>query len=205
MKMYDIGEISPGIVDFYENTNDYRLFATIRWRSWFKPFAFVYSFISRKTEQINLPLHRNEVEMTGDIITVGDGLDGREDVRAWIRKVGEKYAFIALYSHHQSVEGVPFMNIALPLPFSTMTGILELNANGRDLQLTSRKNAATSDAGIYLTSRLGQYFRLPLEENFVVHEETDGQLHAKHEMWIFSIPFLRIDYTIVKKEAPDGE
>lgn len=205
MKMYDIGDISPGIVDFYENTNDYRLFATIRWRSWFQPFAFVYSFISRKTEQINLPLHRNEVEMTGDIITVGDGLDGREDVRAWIRKVGEKYAFIALYSHHQSVEGVPFMNIALPLPFSTMTGILELNANGRDLQLTSRKNAATSDAGIYLTSRLGQYFRLPLEENFVVHEETDGQLHAKHEMWIFSIPFLRIDYTIVKKDAPDGE
>lgn len=205
MKMYGVGDTSLGIVDFYENTNDHRLFATVRWRSWFKPFAFVYSFISRKTEQINLPLHRNESEMTGDIISVVDDLDGRVEVRAWIRKVGDSYAFIALYSHHQSVDGVPFMNIALPLPFSTMTGILELNAKGRDLQLTSRKSTASSDAGIYLASRFGQYFRLPLEENFVVHEEADGQLHAKHEMWIFSIPFLRIDYTIIKKEAPDGE
>ena len=95
--------------------------------------------------------------------------------------------------------GKEFMNIALPLPFSTMTGVLELNAIGNDLQLTSKKTSTVSDAGIYLTSKFGTYFRLPIEENFVVREETDGSLSAKHEMWIFSVPFLTIDYRIQQK------
>ena len=199
MKRYSISGVSPHIVDFYENTIDYRLFAMVRWHKWFTPFAFLYSFISRKTEQINLPLHHDEVEMTGDILTVHNELDGRNDVRAWIRKIGVKYAFIALYSSHRSPKGKEFMNIALPLPFSTMTGILELNAVGNDLQLTSRKSDFASDAGIYLTTKFGTYFKLPIEENFVVREESDGSLKAKHEMWIFSVPFLAIDYKIHKK------
>lgn len=199
MKRYGINKVSPAIIDFYENTIDYRLFASVHWHRWFMPFAFLYSFISRKTEQINLPIHRNEVEMTGDIITLARDFDGRENVRAWIRKVGEQYAFIALYSNHQSNEGRNFMNIALPLPFSTMTGVLELHELDGDLQLTSRKTNPASDAGIYLTSKFGMYFKLPLEENFVVREETDGSMTAKHEMWIFSIPFLTIDYKIYKK------
>ncbi|MCM3742579.1 YndJ family protein [Sporosarcina luteola] len=196
MKLYGITKVSPRIIDFYENTIDYRLFATVHWHAWFKPFAYLYSFISRKTEQINLPLHRNEVEMTGDILTLHDGLDGREDVRAWLRKVDEQYAFTALYSHHQSDKGNVFMNIALPLPFSTMTGVLELIEHGDDLQLTSKKTCPDSDAGIYLTSKFGKYFRLPFEENFVVSETAEGSLTAKHEMWIFSIPFLTIHYRI---------
>lgn len=198
MKRYGINKVSPRIIDFYENTIDYRLFATVHWHNWFTPFAFLYSFISRKTEQINLPLHRNEVEMTGDVITVEPDLDGRSDVRAWIRKVNGSYAFIALYSFHRSITDEEYMNIALPLPFSTMTGVLELIEQGDDLQLTSKKTDLTSDAGIFLTSKLGKYFKLPLEENFVVREGADGSMTAKHEMWIFSLPFLTIDYRIQK-------
>ncbi|MFS0691042.1 YndJ family protein [Sporosarcina sp. 179-K 8C2 HS] len=198
MKRFGISKVSPRIVDFYENTIDYRLFSTVHWRKWFKPFAYLYSLISRKTEQINLPLHQNEVEMTGDVITVEPGLDGRPDARAWIRKVDDSFAFIALYSYHQSVTGKEYMNIALPLPFSTMTGVLELIEQGNDLQLTSKKTNPESDAGIYLTTRFGTYFKLPLEENFIVREESDGSMTAKHEMWIFSIPFLSIHYRIQK-------
>ncbi|MGG0667336.1 YndJ family protein [Sporosarcina koreensis] len=198
MRLYGVSKVSPCIVDFYENTIDYRLFATVNWHRWFKPFAFFYSFISRKTEQINLPLHRNEVEMTGDIITLSPDSDGRHAVRAWIRKVGKRYAFIALYSHHRSPTDKEFMNIALPLPFSMMTGILELREIGDALQLTSRKTDPTSDAGIYLTSKFGRYFKLPLEENFVVCEVEDGAMTAKHEMWFFSILFLTIEYRIRK-------
>ncbi len=160
MKRYSVSGVSPRIIDFYENTIDYRLFATVRWHKWFTPFAFLYSLISRKTEQINLPLHRNEVEMTGDIYLFIMNIDGREDVRAWIRKIDGQYAFIALYSSHRSSEGKEFMNIALPLPFSTMTGILELNAIGNDLQLTSRKSEAASDAGIYLIIEIRKIFQI---------------------------------------------
>lgn len=198
MCLYNIIDISPSVSDFYENTIDYRLHASVQWHRWFLPFAFVYSLISRKTEQINLPLHSREVEMTGDILLL-DQQDGRENTRAWVRKIGHRLTFLALYSHHQNEFGRSFMNIALPLPFSTMTGVLELNKIGGDLQLTSRKSDIASDAGTYLSFRWGTYFKLPIEENFLVREESDGRLSAKHTMRIFSLPFLTIDYTIRKK------
>ena len=198
MDIYMIEQVAPAVSDFYENTMDYRLHASVRWHRWFLPFAFVYALISRKTEQINLPLHSREVEMTGDVLLL-DRQDGREHTRAWIRKIGERLTFLALYSHHQNAFGRTFMNIALPLPFSTMTGVLELNKVGEDLQLTSRKSDPTSDAGTYLSFRWSTYFKLPIEENFLVREETDGRLSAIHTMRIFTIPFLTINYTIRKK------
>ena len=199
MKVYEpyiqCETLSPRIIDFYENTIDYRLFATIKWHSWFKPFAFLYAFMSRKTQQINLPLHGRQVEMTGDVIALRDEVDGRDKVRAWIRKIGNDTAFIALYSQHITA-GQMYMNIALPLPFSTMTGILELHQVGNDLQLTSKKDACDSDAGIYLTFLTNQPFKLPIEEDFIVSDREDGALSAQHEMRIFSIPFLSITYLI---------
>lgn len=187
--------LSPLIVDFYENTKNFRLRASVNWHLWFKPFAFFYSFISRRMQQINLPLHNREVEMTGNIFTIHEGLDGRENVRAWERKVGEQTIFTALYSQHQS-NGRMYMNIALPLPYTTMTGVLELHTVGRDLQLTSKRTGLASDAGVYLSLGRKGLFKLPLQETFFIQEIENGKLKAKHNMWIFSIPFLTIDYLI---------
>ena len=122
----DCTTLSPSVIDFYENTVDYRLFATVKWHTWFKPFAFLYTFVSRKTGQINLPLHSRKVEMTGDIYAIPEDLDGRDNVRVWMRKIVDDTAFVALYSTHKK-NGRSYMNIALPLPFSSMIGILELN------------------------------------------------------------------------------
>ncbi|MBB4826135.1 hypothetical protein HNO89_003372 [Sporosarcina luteola] len=199
MNLYQLRGVPPQIADFYENTREYRLFATVRWHPWFKLFAWIYSWISRRTEQINLPMHGREVEMTGDMIQLHDQLDGRDNVRAWIRKVEEQYAFIALYSYHISAEGKPYMNIALPLPCSNMTGILALMDTNEGLILTSERSSVTSDAGIYLIGKRGNRFRLPLEETFLVRVVEAGNLQASHKMKIFSVPFLTINYRIHKQ------
>lgn len=187
--------LSPTIIDFYENTNQYRLFAEIKWKSWFKPFAGIYRLISRNVLQINLPLSSQRVEMTGDIFSVNDEVDGRSGARAWVRKIKGEVAFIAFYASHQE-QGRTYMNIALPLPWSSMIGILELNQCGEELRLTSKKQQTIdADSGIYLA--INKYLlRLPLEEQFHVEEVEEGVLKARHSMWIFSIPFLKIDYSI---------
>ena len=192
----DCSTLPSNVIDLYENTIDYRLFATVKWHAWFKPFAYIYTFISRKTEQINLPFHSKSVEMTGGIDSLLDNRDGRDNVRVWTRKVAGETAFVALYSSHSSNERT-YMNIALPLPFSSMIGILELNQIGDSLQLTSKKiSSPQSDAGIYLATPVSRLFALPIEEDFVVRERDDGSLIAQHKMWIFSIPFLSINYSI---------
>ncbi|MBM7587044.1 hypothetical protein JOC86_003596 [Bacillus pakistanensis] len=204
MKKYEpeieVHTLASNIVDFYENTNEYQLFAEVKWRFWFLPFAALYRQISRIIQQINLPVTSKRIEMTGDIHPVDDELDGRENVRAWIRKINDEVTFVALYSSHFDNEQCrTYMNIALPLPWASMVGILELSQHGKALRLSSnREKSPNSDSGVYLT--FGKYlFKLPLEEQFDVQETREGGLEAKHRMWLFSIPFLEIDYEIRRR------
>ncbi|GGA43920.1 YndJ family protein [Psychrobacillus lasiicapitis] len=183
------------IIDFYENTTDYKLFSEVYWHSWFKPFAAVYRKISKKIQQLNLPFNNKQMEMTGDIIAIEDG---RVKTRAWVRKIEKDVIFVALYSSHQTNDKA-YMNIALPLPWSSMIGILELHRHGEKLLLTS-KGAAESDAGIYLAFGKS-IFKLPLQEQFIIEEIKEGQLYAKHQMRIFSFRFLTINYAIYPKEG----
>ncbi|MFJ5770402.1 YndJ family protein [Psychrobacillus sp. NPDC093180] len=181
------------IIDFYENTSDYKLFSEVHWHSWFKPFAAVYRMVSKKIQQLNLPFSNKQMEMIGDIIAIEDG---RVKTRAWVRKIEKDVIFVALYSSHQTNDK-SYMNIALPLPWSSMIGILELQRYGEKLLLTSRRRNE-SDAGIYLAFGKS-IFKLPLQEQFLIEEIKEGQLLAKHQMRIFSLRFLTINYTIYLK------
>lgn len=204
MKHYQsiIPETIPTIVDFYENTNSYRLFAKVNWSKWFIPYAAIYKLFSKYMKQINLPLLRRREEMTGAIIPIDDTIDGRRNVRAWIRKIKGETVFVALYSEHLT-NGKRYMNIALPLPGASMMGVLNLSQSGNSLCLTSKRHSLDSlDSGIYLVVKK-YVMKLPLEEEFIVTESTDGKLIAKHKMWIFSLPFLSIEYDIQKNETED--
>ncbi len=48
-----------------------------------------------------------------------------------------KSIFVALYSKHTN-KSETYMNIALPLPYSNMTGILKLYNDSHDLIITSK-------------------------------------------------------------------
>lgn len=201
------GEPHPGLVDnlaeytnienlpvsiqhFYEHTEEYRLFASVRWRAWFKPFAFIYQFVSRQVGQLNLPFSSNVNEMTGTIRKVDHVLDGRISPRVWRRKIVGETVFVAVYSKHIA-QARTYMNIALPLPFSTMVGILFLEERNGQLHLTS---SGHQDEGIYLA--VGRYImKLPLQEHFIIQKKS-GELKATHDMTIFGLRFLHIDYSI---------
>ncbi|WP_052807187.1 YndJ family protein [Risungbinella massiliensis] len=195
--------LSPTILDFYENTNNYRLFAEVKWRTWFKPFVLIYRLISRYVQQLNLPLSSDKKEMTGNIYPIQDEMDGRNNTRSWVRKMEDEVVFVALYSSHQK-QNHTYMNIALPLPWSSMIGILELKQYGKELILTSKSNLekADSDSGIYLAIH-NYLLKLPIHEQFNLMEIRKGVLKAQHNMWIFSIPFLTIDYFISHRNAKE--
>lgn len=189
----EVQKLPVKIIEFYERTENFRLFASVKWAAWFKPLAFVYQFVSRKIGQLNLPFSSSQMEMTGEVLLVDEGLDGRSKPRVWRRMIGTETIFVAIYSKHQS-DGVTYMNIALPLPFSSMHGILQLTAINERLHLTSNGNG---DAGTYLA--LGRYvFKLPLHENFIIRER-NGNLVATHDMALFGLHFLHIDYDITEK------
>ncbi|PEY32236.1 hypothetical protein CN354_21595 [Bacillus cereus] len=193
---FDERKVAPLIIDFYEHTKNYQLKANITWSRWFRPFAFLYEKVSRHMQQIHLGMGNRWEVMHGNIITIKDERDGREDVRAWIRKnEHDETIFVALYSQH-TYNGETYMNIALPLPYSNMTGILKLRNDNKDLIITSQLRKSTKgDEGIYLHTRFFT-LRLPLAETFTIKEENDKTLTAHHQMWMFGVSFLEIDYEI---------
>ncbi|WP_431026949.1 YndJ family protein [Lysinibacillus sp. LZ02] len=190
----DKEKIPALICDFYEQTTHFHLTASVQWATWFKPMAFIYQFISRRMGQLNLPYSSRSAVMDGQIWKVNAMLDGREKPRVWQRSIQGQPVFNAIYSQHQ-YENQRYMNIALPLPFSSMHGILQLSTKNNRLYLTSD---VQGDAGTYLA--IGKsIFKMPLHEYFVMREEQE-RLIATHEMTLFGKAFLHIDYTIRRKD-----
>lgn len=198
---FDVTKIPLSITCFYENTKEYELQSHIKWNRWFRPLAFCYEKMSKRVGQIHLGMGGKWETMHGSIIGVIDEKDGRENVRAWLRKneAGESI-FVALYSKHTH-EDEKYMNIGLPLPYSNMTGILKLCNKNKDLIITSKlRRNGKGDEGIYLHTRFFT-IRLPLAETFIIKESKDQILEANHRMWIFGVKFLEIDYEIKKIEG----
>ncbi|EOO16485.1 YndJ family protein [Bacillus cereus] len=198
---FDAKKIPLSIIRFYENTKEYELQSHIKWTRWFHPVAFCYEKISKRVGQIHLGMGGKWETMHGSIIGIIDEKDGRENVRAWLRKneAGETI-FVALYSKHTYKKDT-YMNIALPLPYSNMTGILKLCNDDNALIITSKlRENGRGDEGIYLYTRFFT-IRLPLAETFIIKESANQMLTAHHRMWIFGVKFLEIDYGIKKIEG----
>ncbi|MBE5105191.1 YndJ family protein [Bacillus thuringiensis] len=199
-EVFDATKIPLSIICFYENIKEYELQSYIKWTRWFRPLAFCYEKISKRVGQIHLGMGGKYETMHGSIVGVIDGLDGRKNVRAWLRKneAGESI-FVALYSKH-TYENETYMNIALPLPYSNMTGILKLYNDNHDLIITSKlRENGKGDEGIYLHTRF-LTMRLPLAETFIIKESADHTLTAQHKMWLFGMEFLHIHYKINRIE-----
>ena len=86
----DIAKLPPVIPHFYEHTTSYRLLATVQWKTWFRPFAFLYQGLSRFLQQLNLPFSSKQIEMTGSIVQVDSVQDSRPSPRAWIRTMHQQ-------------------------------------------------------------------------------------------------------------------
>ena len=125
--------------------------SNIKWARWFRPFALCYEKMSKRVEQIHLGMGGNWETMHGSIISVIDEKDGRECKGLAKKNEAGKSIFVALYSKHTN-KNETYMNIALPLPYSNMTGILKLYNDSHDLIITSklRENGQGDEGFIYI-------------------------------------------------------
>ncbi|MGN7469531.1 YndJ family protein [Brevibacillus sp. SAFN-007a] len=203
---FDPARLDPDIIDFYEHTDDYELYLTPNWSRAFRLPAKLYKQISHRLEQMNFPLEAetSDLQVKSAILPIQDEKDGRSAVRAWVRTytASQQAIYAALYSTHVSA-GARYMNIAFPLPHAQMTSILHLR-HGSDstLVLTSWLQEGTpGDQGVYLV--LDQKaIRLPINETITVWKDPaspKGSLGALHEMWLFGMKFLTLEYHIFKK------
>ena len=202
---FEPSHVNKDIRDFYEKTNHYKMAAVTKWHGIYYYLSPIYHWLTGKIGQLHLQAAKKKAEsqkMDAVIYQINESIDGRNPVRAWIRKdhVTKKEIFVAFYAYYFT-EQKAYMDIALPLPFSVMTGILRpQHDSSNGLILTSfREPGSLGDEGVYLTIKRWT-FRLPIEEYFHVKATGEpGNLVAVHELFFLGMRCLTIDYEITCK------
>ncbi len=207
-------DIAPIVTAFYENTAAHELLVYPQWQPGFQLLARGYKQISQRIGQMNFPIRADteESRISSTIVPLNDSVDGRENVRGWIRVYVDtgSAVYVAAYSSHIA-QNQRYMNIAFPLPFGNLTSILRLEHlkdnkdNEKGLLLTSY-STRYGDQGVYFANRLLP-IRLPINETIKVYTGESvyagypsgfaiGEVIAEHKMWIFGIHCLTLHYSI---------
>jgi hypothetical protein len=209
---FDPAALDAEVRRFYEETARFRLFVRPNWGRGFGTLAGLYRRLTRRWQQINLPLDPiAEDEMESRLVAIRDDRDGRRGVRAWIRTYAkdQSVVYAAAYSVHH-FRGIPYMNIAFPLLGGHMTSVLRMNVADDDPHGLSLTTLPIPDHG----GDQGVYFvcgalrmRLPFNETIEVlpmacssapsppdTRYSGSTVYARHQMWLWGMRFLTLDY-----------
>lgn len=215
---FDPARIDLAVRAFYEETALHSLVVRARWQRGFRRAARVHKVLSVALGQMNLPAHGETFgqEVESRIVALNELRDGRPKVRGWVRtyKATGRAVYVAAYANH-SLGAQVYMNIAFPLPASNLTSILRLEElpagnGGCGIVLTTKPQPTeTGDEGVYLVTHWLPV-RLPFNETICVWpaqgvgppEElkelaVEGATAlARHDIWLFGVKCLTLDYAI---------
>jgi hypothetical protein len=205
--------IHPAIRTFYEQTEQFSLSVHAQWKYGFRFAAHIYQFFSSRIGQLNFPLRVSSDQdfLESHILPINHTIDGRTGVRAWIRtyKETEEAMYVAAYAN-QAIEKLKFLNIAFPVPGGNITCILrlEMTSAGNVLLTTYPLPSTMKYEGVYFVNSF-RPIRLPAQETIRVWAVgTPGipadlaswsgtaTLLARHDVWLFGIKLLTLDYRI---------
>ena len=207
-------ELHPAIRSFYEQTEQFSLCVRARWKFGFRLGARIYKFFSSRIGQLNFPLEAASDQdfLESRILPIRHAVDGRTRVRAWVRtykKTGNAM-YVAAYATHTRGTQI-CMNIAFPVPGGNITCILRvesMSTEGIKLSTFPLPNTIR-DEGVYFVNRFLP-IRLPTQETIRVWAvgtpgipadlarwTATATLLARHDVWLFGIRFLTLDYRIV--------
>jgi hypothetical protein len=195
---FDAAAAHPAIRAFYEETAAHRMTVTPRWRLGFRTGARLWAALARRVGQLGLPVvaETGAEAIVSRIVGVDAARDGRPGVRGWVRSFPDgRTMYVAAYATHGDGRQ-RYMNIAFPLPGGHMTSILRVDPlAGGGVAVSTVRAGPTSDCGIYFV--LGPIVvRSPFGEEIRVWIDDAGALVARHDVWLFGVRFLSLDYTM---------
>jgi hypothetical protein len=206
------GRLHPELRAFYVDTAAFDLDVSGVWHPPFRLAGALWAdWIAPALGQLGLPSPTRALyasAMNSRIVDVDDTLDGRTNVRGWVRTWRDtgRPVYTAVYAEAVT-DGVCTMNIAFPLPWGNLSSLLHLSAtDAGELVLTSRhERELAGQQGVYFVIA-GRGWRTPLDETIRVWPVLDPPaadparcLEARHDMWIAGIPFLSLDYQIRRR------
>lgn len=209
-KGFDPELLARPVVEFYEQTSQWRLEVWSQWCLFAWPFGWLLSVVfARRLEQLSLPLRPLDAARGMDS-TVRRVLRDRDQLGAvWIRTL--RSTGQTVYSGWYGTATLPnrdrpSIRVAFPLPNGSVTVFLRPDVDsGGALRLSSPRGEFGDDGAYLIVAEPDSPFRwvrrVPLVEDFHVFVDDERVLRTDHTLKLWQIPVIRLHYRLEPRHS----
>ncbi|NHC16114.1 hypothetical protein [Motilibacter deserti] len=211
--IFDPTQVHATVRDFYEHTDRYEMRLQPAWHPLARLFfIFFRSTVSQPIQQFCFPVSQAEAAqgLGSRIDTLDVDLDGRIDVRAWVRVAlsSKKPMYVGIYTvYRPSGSAAAYISVGFPLPDANLTATLRPSATpSGGLLLRSRIRGDTTPGDYLCDAAPDEELRVRrlsfLSERIHVHVDEQG-LKTEHDFYWWGLRFLRLTYSLSSRKVDD--
>lgn len=199
--------LSKNVIDFYQNTSDYKLKLKVKWNPFFKIFGLLLRVIfSKRIQQLNVPITsiENSETLKSEIIHLKDKNTNEVKRTIWLRayQTTGQVVYSGVYETCVIPSGKTCIKAIFPLPNGSATVILtpKVGKNG-ELILESAGNRI-GDSGFYFLlkdskGQLWSKYIKSFKDKLVVRSENEN-ISASQTLTLWNLRVLKFEYKIKK-------
>ncbi len=201
-------QLSPIVIDFYENTSCYNLSFSVKWNPLFKFFGIlVNKLFSKRIGQLNIPIgsSENSEPIKSELITLSDPKSKEVKYTVWYRTFEStgQVIYSGVYSTCKLPSGKTCVKAVFPLPNGNATVIMSPSVGpDGDLRLDS-SGKTFGDPGFYflLNDSKGEFWAQYIASfhDHLIVSYHEGKLKATQTLKLWGYHVLRFTYTIQPK------
>lgn len=202
----EFNQISPQVIDFYENTSSFSLKLTVRWNPIFKLLGRLIRWIfSSRIEQLNIPMSTSAAsELSNEVIHLIDSETKQVQRVIWLRTFQNsgEVVYSGVYGTCTIPSGITCIKAVFPLPNGNATVILK-PVIGKDGSLHLESSGKKiGDSGFYFTlvdkhGQLWAKYVRSFEDSLVV-SSSNGDLQAVQTLKLWGLKVLTFQYDMHK-------
>lgn len=205
----ETAKLAHQVIDFYENTSDYKLGFSVKWNPIFRVFGMLVNlFFSKRIHQLNIPTKniKDSQEVISEIITLTDPTSHQVIYTVWFRtfKSNKQVIFSGVYSVCTLADGQKCVKASFPLPNGNATVIMSPSVGNNGELVLSSFGKKFGDPGFYFVLRdtKGNYWsrnHRSFKDKLVVSSNNKG-VFAEHTQSLWNMNVLRFNYDIKPKK-----
>ncbi len=199
----ELNKLSEKVIDFYENTSEYKLTFSVQWNPFFKVFGLIVNrLFSQRINQLNIPtkqIHKREV-LTSEIIQLIDQQSQETKYTIWLRKIESSGLIIysGVYETCVLPDGVICIKAVFPLPKGNATVLLQPKIGENHELVLQSVGKKFGDPGFYflLSDSKNKYwaqFHSSFTDELIVGEKNE-KLYARQTLKLWSFRVATFEY-----------
>lgn len=203
----ELGKLSKKVINFYENTSDYKLTLKVQWNPIFRGFGYIVNrLFSKRINQLNIPtkqIDENEI-LASEIIQLIDKNSQETKYTIWLRKIESSglIVYSGIYGTCTLPSGITCIKAVFPLPKGNATVILEPKVGESHELILKSAGKKFGDPGFYFLlndakdNYWSQYHSTFTDELIV--SERNQKLHAKQTIKLWNLRVATFEYMMDK-------